>query len=255
MKIKLLIILYLTLAISLFSIQDEERLTFDIRYGIISAAEAELYTRHIIHTDTIYTDPIHAIKVTSNAKTYSFFDIFFKVRDNIISISEQGNGEAIYYEKNLREGNYRQRRLHYYDRENEYCVYQRWNHKRKEFTTTNIPITKNTYDFLGAFYYVRGQDLAVGDTLQMTMSGDGITFDAEVIVHKRERLKTIFGNVHTLMIEPILVGETIFKNSGRIYIWITDDEFKIPVKMQSEVRFGSFVADLKDAENVGLEKR
>lgn len=255
MKIKLLIILFLALTISLFSIQDEEKLTFGIRYGIISAAEAELYTRHIIHTDTIYTDPIQALKVTSNAKTYSFFDIFFKVRDSIISISEQGNGEAIYYEKNLREGNYRQRRLHYYDRKNENCVYQKWNHKRKEYSTYNIPITKNTYDFLGAFYHIRGLDLEVGDTLHMTMSGDSVTFDARVVVHKKERLKTIFGDIDCLKIEPQLAGETIFKNTGSIYIWLTDDEFKIPVKMQSEVKFGSFIADLKEAENVGLEKK
>ncbi|MFA7056650.1 MAG: DUF3108 domain-containing protein [Candidatus Cloacimonadales bacterium] len=254
MKYNILILLCLFVALSLGAIQDDEKLTFDIRYGIVSAAEAELHARHIIHTDSIYTEPTHALKVSSNAQTYSFFDIFFKVRDSIISISDQTSGEAIYYEKNLREGGYKQRRLHYYDRVNENCIYQRWRYKQNEFVTSNIPITKDTYDFLGAFYHIRGQELEVGDTLTMTMSGDGSTFDAQIVVHKRENLKTIFGKLECLKIEPQLVGETIFKNSGRIFIWLTDDEFKIPVKMESEVKFGSFVAELKDAKNVGLKK-
>ncbi len=253
MKIKIIILCALMAIGNLISIQDQERLTFNIRYGVVSAAEAELFTRHIIHTDSIYTEPVEAFKVTSNAKTYSFFDVFFKVRDSIISISDKDSGLAIFYEKNLREGGYKQRRLHYYDRENENCIYQKWSFGKKEFSTKDVAITKDTYDFLGAFYSIRQQELAVGDTLIMTMSGDGVTFDAAIVVHEREKLKTIFGKKYCLKIEPQLTGETIFQNSGKIFIWLTDDEFKIPVKMESEVKFGSFVADLKDAENVGLK--
>ncbi len=255
MKVKIIILIMLLLVTALFSIQDQERLTYNIRYGIVSAAEAELFARYIIHTDSIYTQPIEALKVTSKAETYSFFDVFFKVRDKITSISEQDSGRAIYYEKNLREGGYKQRRLHYYDRENENCIYQKWSFGKKEFSTKNIPITKDTFDFLGAFYHVRQQELSVGDTVAVTLSGDGVTFDANIVVHEREKLKTIFGRKDCLKIEPQLTQETIFKNSGKIFIWITDDEFKIPVKMESEVKFGSFIADLKDAENVGLKRK
>jgi hypothetical protein len=253
MKRKIIILLVLFIIASLSAIQDQEKLSFNIRYGFVSAAEAELNARYIIHTDSIYTEPIEALKVSSTAETYSFFDVFFKVRDNIISISDKENGLAIFYEKNMREGGYKQRRLHYYDRENENCIYQKWSFGKEEFSTKNIAITTNTYDFLGAFYHIRQQELAVGDTLFMNMSGDGVTFDARIVVHKREKLKTIFGKKQCLKIEPQLAGETIFQNSGKIFIWLTDDEFKIPVKMESEVKFGSFVAELKDAKNVGLK--
>lgn len=253
MKIKIMILVALILVGSLLSIENQEKLTFNIRYGFVSAAEAELFAQYIIHTDSIYTEPIEALKVTSRAETYAFFDAFFKVRDMIVSISEQDSGLAIFYEKNLREGGYKQRRLHYYDRENENCIYQKWRYKQKEFSTKNVPIPTNTYDFLGAFYNIRQQELAVGDTIRMTMSGDGTTFDANIVVLEREKLKTIFGKKQCLKIEPQLAGESIFKNTGKIFIWLTDDEFKIPVKMESEVKFGSFVADLKDAKNVGLK--
>lgn len=254
MKTKIILLLMVIMTISLYSIQDKEKLTFNIRYGIVSAAEAELYTRHILYTDAYHKEPVKALKITSKANTYSFFDVFFKVRDSIISVSEKKTGLALYYEKNLREGGYKQRRLHNYDRENKKCIYQKWSYGKKEFSTEEVPITKDTYDFLGAFYHIRQQKLAVGDTLLMNLSGDGSTFATRIVVHKREIIKTIFGKKYCLKIEPQLAGETIFQNSGRIFIWVTDDEFKIPVQMESEVKFGSFVADLKDAENVGLRK-
>lgn len=57
------------------------------------------------------------------------------------------------------------------------------------------------------------------------------------------------------MIEPILKGEAIFKQTGKILIWVTNDEEKIPVKLQSKIIFGSFYAILTDAKNVALKKK
>ena len=34
-------------------------------------------------------------------------------------------------------------------------------------------------------------------------------------------------------------------------IWVTADEWKIPVRVESEVIIGNFVGDLVSAENVG----
>ncbi|OQY38577.1 MAG: hypothetical protein B6226_03435 [Candidatus Cloacimonetes bacterium 4572_65] len=235
-----------------FGVQDNEKLTFNIRYGLVSAASAELSTSFIEYSDSVNVDSVRALKVVSIAKTYKFFDVFFKVRDKITSISELESGKALYYSKKLREGGYKQKRVHYYDRDNKNCIYMKWSRKKKKYRTYNIAIPDSTYDFLGAFYSIRQQELAVGDSVKMYMSGDGVTFLAQIVVHRAETLDTIFGKKECLVIEPQLVGETIFKNSGRIFIWITNDEYKIPVKMESEVKFGSFIADLTKAENVGL---
>lgn len=253
MKIKLLFFLALYLSFSLHSIQNNEELTFDVTYGIVSAAEAKLTAEYIMHTDEVHTDPIPAIKATSIARTYSFFDIFFKVRDKITSISERDTGFALLYSKKLREGSYKQNRMHIYDRKNKNCYYQKWKYSTKEFREYNVAITDSTYDFLGAFYWIRKQELAVGDSLFIHMSGDGKSFLGKILVHKAQTLNTIFGKKRCLKIEPRLASEAIFKNTGRIFIWLTDDEYKIPVKMKSEVKYGSFIATLKKAKNVDLE--
>ena len=71
-----------------------------------------------------------------------------------------------------------------------------------------------------------------------------------MLVHRREKVKTIFGTMNCLVIEPKLKNEGIFKQSGKITIWVSDDAYKIPVKLESAVAFGSFVAVLKEAVNV-----
>jgi hypothetical protein len=75
----------------------------------------------------------------------------------------------------------------------------------------------------------------------------------EVEVHRVENVKSIFGTVECLVIEPKLQGEAVFKQTGRILIWVTNDAYKIPVKLESKVSFGSFVATLVQARNVPLK--
>jgi hypothetical protein len=46
------------------------------------------------------------------------------------------------------------------------------------------------------------------------------------------------------LINPILKTEGLFLRKGKMHIWLTDDERKIPVKFKSKVKIGSFVAKL-----------
>jgi len=75
----------------------------------------------------------------------------------------------------------------------------------------------------------------------------------KVLVHRKEVVSTIFGEVECLVIEPKLAGEAIFKQTGNIYIWLTNDEYKIPVKLESKISFGSFTASLVSAQHVPLK--
>jgi len=48
------------------------------------------------------------------------------------------------------------------------------------------------------------------------------------------------------VVEPILdETEGIFKQEGRIWIWVTDDEKKMPVILKSKITIGDIVAQLE----------
>jgi hypothetical protein len=52
--------------------------------------------------------------------------------------------------------------------------------------------------------------------------------------------------VPTVIVEPLLAeGTGLFVKEGRLKIWLTDDERRIPVRMRSKVAIGSVSADLE----------
>ncbi|MCF7793083.1 MAG: DUF3108 domain-containing protein [Candidatus Cloacimonetes bacterium] len=240
---KLILILLTIFSVSLLAFQPGEKLTFEIKYGVISAGEATLQIE-----DHTYRDSIETYRITSLANTNSFFDHVYKVRDRLESIWRKRGLVTLRFTKKLREGSYRQHRIHFYYPDQNFTIYTKI--KKKKTSQERMEIADKTQDIFSAFYYYRLQDFSVGDTLVINVTADGRNYPAKIVAHRLETIETIFGDKECIVVEPILEGEAIFKQTGEIYIWLTYDEHKIPVLMSSKIIFGHFKAILKDAENV-----
>jgi hypothetical protein len=226
---------------------DGEKLTFDAKYGIINAAEATLEARSSLYQGK----PVW--NLSTNARTHSFFDKVFKVRDRVESWWDKETLLPYKFSKNLQEGKYQQHRVHIYDHAAKSTTYQKWDYKKSSFENSVMDIPPDTQDILSAFYAVRFSNLMVGKSVFVNITADGRVMNTEIVVHRREKQKTIFGDVDCLVIEPKLRGDAVFKQSGRILIWLTDDEYKIPVRLESKITIGSFVCTLKSASQVPLK--
>jgi hypothetical protein len=231
-----------------FGYQIGEKLVFSIRYGIITAGEASLEI-----TEHVFKDSIPTYRILSKARTNSFFDNVFRVRDELESIWEKKNLVTLQFTKRMHEGNYRQHRAHYYYPKQNLSIYMRFNSKSGTSKEETMEIPDNTQDVLSAFYWLRLQDLVVGGEYIINVTADGRNYPAKVIVHNIEKLNTIIGKKDCFVVEPILEGEAIFKQTGKILIWLTADENKIPVKMTSQIVFGSFRAELIEIKNVSYK--
>jgi len=71
----------------------------------------------------------------------------------------------------------------------------------------------------------------------------------EVKVLGRERVDTPAGTFDCVAIEPLLKAGGIFKNKGRLVIWMTEDERRMPVLMKSKVAIGSISVVLQEARD------
>jgi len=107
-----------------------------------------------------------------------------------------------------------------------------------------VPIPKYVLDVLGAFYYVRTQRLEPGEPIYLVSNDHEKNYPLKVLVLKREIKKVKAGTFRTIKVEPQLRGEALFKQKGRIWIWLTDDERKMPVLMKSKVLIGSISTEL-----------
>ena len=101
-------------------------------------------------------------------------------------------------------------------------------------------------DALSVFYYARTQKLEVGKSILIENHTDRKNYLLEVKVHRKEKVKVPAGEFDCIVVEPLLRGSTIFKHEGKLTVWLTDDQKKMPVLMKSKAFIGSISASLTE---------
>jgi hypothetical protein len=179
--------------------------------------------------------------LVSRAESNDFMSGIYKVRDRIDSLVDTGGLYSLRYRKHLREGGYRKDYDVLYDPAKGRALYA----DGKSYATKPWP-----KDGLAAFYYVRAVPLVVGQDVVVPHHSDESSDDIVVKVLRKERIEVPAGKFDCIVIEPVMSAGSIFKNSGRLTIWVTDDARRIPVLMKSKIPVGSIDAVLQ-AYHVG----
>jgi hypothetical protein len=105
------------------------------------------------------------------------------------------------------------------------------------FVAQEVEIPSCVHDLIGGIMALRFQRLDPGKTAQMPVS-DGKKFVlAKVESQRQEVLKTSFGNVNTVLYQIYLFDNILFRRSGRLHIWITDDDRRLPVQLEVRLQF------------------
>jgi hypothetical protein len=60
------------------------------------------------------------------------------------------------------------------------------------------------------------------------------------------------GKFRCIVVKPELRGDAIFQQKGELWVWVSDDQYKIPVQMKSAVFIGSITTELKEIEGIPL---
>lgn len=208
-----------------------EYLLFSIRYGLIYAGDATLEIRNIAVLGGRET-----YHIVSTARTNKAFDLVFKVRDRHESFIDKQNLYSLRFEQHIREGGFRKDAVVEFDQRKHLAIW-----KDKE-----VKIPPNTQDFLSAFYYIRTMELEIGQAIAIANHTGGKNYPIYVKVLRRENVKVPAGRFDCVVVEPVLKTSTIFKHKGRLTIWMTDDNLKMPVLLRSKVVVGAFEATLKE---------
>jgi hypothetical protein len=95
-----------------------------------------------------------------------------------------------------------------------------------------IEIPVCVHDVIGGLMVLRNLRLEPGKTAQIPLS-DGKKFvQARVESQRREELNTEFGTVKTIRYEVFVFDNVLFKRSGHLHVWLTDDDARLPVQLQ-----------------------
>ncbi len=211
-----------------------EQIDYRVMFGIIPAGKARLA---VVGVDTLNGQAAyHTVSTARSAKGY---DLVFKVRDSVETWIDEDSVYSHFYRKNLKEGPYRDEKIVRFELASGRVFL--WD---DGVSKPPLIVPPRVQDVLSAGYKVRTLPLTVGDTMHVLTHDVNKTYDLMVIVHGRERVETDVGIYDCLKVEPILHSGGIFKKEkgARVFVWVTDDDLHIPVKMQSRVSFGSLTA-------------
>ncbi|MFN2579190.1 MAG: DUF3108 domain-containing protein [Pyrinomonadaceae bacterium] len=101
-------------------------------------------------------------------------------------------------------------------------------------------------DVLTVIYYLRTQKLEPGKSFDVPVTDAGRVFRMSVAAVEEKEIDTVLGKVKTIRVEPGLFGDTsLVRARGRLSIWITNDDRRIPVRAQLKVDLGTFDIKLK----------
>jgi len=217
-----------------------EKLTFQLKWTFIPAGEAVL---EVLPIDTL--SGVKAYHFLLTAKSNSFIDNFYKVRDKIDAYTDIEMTHSILYKKKQQEG-----KTH-----RDIAVNFHWKNNKAVYSTLKetyppIDILPGSFDPLSAFYFVRLFDLEKKSSIERPVTDGKKCIIGKAAVVKRETLKLASGTYDTYLIEPEIehVGGVFEKSKdAKIQVWVTADHRRIPVKLKSKVVVGSFVGELVSA--------
>ncbi len=210
-----------------------ERLTFDVSYGFITAGEA-------VMAIPSYAEIMgrRCYRVEFNVNSLPSFSWVYKVDDHYLTFIDVQSIAPLRFEQHVREGSYARDFSADFDQVNHIA----------RTTEGQHPIPPYVHDIMSAFYYFRVLDLhdaKTGDIFTLHNFYKDTTYDLGVRILGRQELEVTAGTFNTIVVEPLVKEGGLFKSEGRIVIWLTDDDLKVPIRVNTKVVIGSIDTELR----------
>jgi hypothetical protein len=180
------------------------------------------------------------LRITSVARSSSSFSFLFKVDDEIQSIVDRRDFSSIRYDKHLNERGKVKDDTTFVDEQHGIAT----RHRPKKIDE-RIAVPKPVFDPLSLVYHLRSLELEPGRTQRFPVVADGKLYTLEAKITGRETLTTGAGTFRTVVVQPNMAAGGLFKGSGTLTIWYSDDVRHLPVRIRSDLKVGSITATLQ----------
>lgn len=243
MKLKL-VLLSLLFSTAVFAQKPEafdvgEWFKFRIHYGLVNAGYAELELKEANRSGK------KVFYAVGHGYTVGMSRFFFKVDDYYQSQFDKETTKPYQYLRKIDEGGYTKDQEGFFNQDKNTVLVKDYKHK----TEKTFNVTENVQDIVSSFYYLRNHPnidkLKVGESIMIDMFFDDEIYKFKLKYVGREKLRTKFGKVNTMIFKPIVQSGRVFKEEESLTVWVSDDENKVPLRIKADLAVGSLKADLE----------
>ena len=200
-----------------------------------------------VKTSEVQLDDRKFYKVEGIGRTLPTYRWFFNLEDIYTVWISPETLRPVRFESDIKEGDYTFQSYYTYDWDN--CqVHTRWRRRQRPFEEKTMPLTPGSMDAIALFFTMRSanaEDFKPGEpaTLQMVLQDTIRHLNYRYISRETKKIRNM-GRFKTLKFECQLgTSEGFSFTDGTVFtLWISDDENKIPLYIESPVRVGSINA-------------
>jgi hypothetical protein len=240
--ISLLIIAKGSYAQDLSFLDQSELLEYRIHLGFINAAKATVKSSP--NVTILQSMPTRKIEI--EGKTIGILDMFSPVIDYWSANLAIETRLPLKTEMRKIEGRYKK---------NEVVIFDQNQGLAKIYSPQNapvnktVPISKGMMDLIGGYFFLRDKNLTqmrVAQSLNAKILFDGTIYDILFIVKGFENVDGKLGTKKCIRTSLVLPKNNMFKDEDAIRLWISQDKYQIPFKMEVNLKIGFLSIDLEN---------
>ena len=223
----------------------KEKLVYDVSWtGGLKIGELHLEVNALPEVEQGYE--IRAFVTTQNGA----LNLIYPIEDLHVTKVRGPNRLPYHYEVWQKEGyNYSAHRVFEYDQAKGYIRYMKNEKLQGEYV-----VKGEINNEFSSFFNSRLMAFNIGRQFVVPTFADKRKVDVVVHAVAQKRFEnTIIGPVSTVEIMPVMTFEGLYEKKGDTVIWYTDDECRVPVRINSKIVIGSLTANLTGYENSACE--
>jgi hypothetical protein len=224
-----------------------EFLKYRVHLGFINAAEATIKTSFT----QVQTNQIPSRKVEIEGKTVGIVNYLSPLTDYWSASLDISTLQPIKTELIKKEGKYRKEEIVIFNSEfNTAKIISKQNNPKEKI----ISLPKGTVDLIGGYYYLRNKvlsEMKIGQKLNAKILVEGIVYDVWFIVKGFEQIQTKFGRKNCIRTSLVMPKNNLFEDKDAIRLWISQDDYQIPIKIEVGLKIGFLSIDLDEYNILG----
>ena len=208
----------------------------------------------VVHFKVSETDSTYQIKVSGS--TDGFYDNLYKVRDTFETHLDKSNLMPRMFIRDVEEGKYRRYNEFHFDQANKvvtsYKGKTRESVEMKQFEFENC-----MHDILSIVYHLRNMDyddFEKGSSFPIDVFLEqAYSLDVKVLDKNKKKKVRGIGKFNSHVFEPQLIAGEVFDEDSKMTIYVSADDNKLPVMIESPLIVGKVKAILYDFKGLKYE--
>ncbi len=219
-----------------------EEVIHNVHYFKVSAGELALKVEPFVEVNGK-----KAYAFATEIRSSSVFSSFYSVDDRVVTLMDYEQLVPRVFTMDVKESGQLRQARSFFDFEKLKATY--WEKKvtkksgeeEKKLEWDIVNYSQNVFSMV---FYMRIFKWEIGKTYSFHVAHDGENLVFKGTALRKEKLDTDIGVLPAIVVKPEITVKGLFRPVGDIYIWLSDDDRKHVLRIESSIKIGTIVSEV-----------